>query len=74
MEVVARLLEDQVSEIETFDETMREPVRAYEIPTSFSDEKVDTESSVPTQGRALESSDVLGQLQFLPRLENNEEF
>ncbi|KAF4453698.1 serine/threonine protein kinase [Fusarium austroafricanum] len=74
LEVVAQLLEVQVRDIETFDETMREPVRAYEIPASFSHEKMDTESSVPTQGRALGSSDVLGQFQLLPRLDNSEEY
>ncbi|KAF4957958.1 hypothetical protein FGADI_2787 [Fusarium gaditjirri] len=59
----AKLLELQVKDLETFDETMREPVRAYGIPTGAGHEK--TGNSAPSDLGG--SSDLLSQFQLLAR-------
>ncbi|KAF4437604.1 serine threonine kinase [Fusarium acutatum] len=45
LEVAAKLLESQVKDLETFDETMREPFRAYGFETDDRREQAGTEES-----------------------------
>ncbi|KAF4339471.1 serine threonine kinase [Fusarium beomiforme] len=70
LEKASKLLELQVKDLETFDETMREPVRAYGIPADVSHEKANTEDVVPTGLGG--SSDLLGEMQLQARYEDKE--
>ncbi|KAH7211139.1 kinase-like domain-containing protein [Fusarium oxysporum] len=63
LEAAAKLLELQVKDLETFDETMREPVRAYGIPTDAGHEKTRESALFGLSG----SSDLMGQFQLLAR-------
>jgi hypothetical protein len=56
-EAAAKLLKLQVKDLENFDETLREPVRAYGFETDADHEKAG--DSVPS--RLNGSSDLLGQ-------------
>jgi hypothetical protein len=69
LEAAAKLLELQVKDLENFDETMREPVRAYGIPTVASHEK--TGDSAPTGLSG--SPDLFGQFQLLTRFGDDKE-
>jgi ribonuclease HIII len=69
LEAAAKLLELQVKDLETFDETMREPVRAYGIPTDADHEK--TGNSAPSDLSG--SSDLFGPIQLLARYADDEE-
>ncbi|KAJ4107881.1 hypothetical protein NW760_008727 [Fusarium oxysporum] len=69
LEAAAKLLELQVKDLETFDETMREPVRAYGIPTDVDHEK--TGNSAPSDLSG--SSDLFGPIQLLARYADDEE-
>ncbi|RKL39771.1 hypothetical protein BFJ72_g6499 [Fusarium proliferatum] len=61
LEAAAKLLKLQVKDLESFDETMREPVRAYGFETDVDREK--NGDSVPSGLNG--SSDLLGQFQLL---------
>ncbi|KAF5647946.1 serine threonine kinase [Fusarium sp. NRRL 52700] len=61
LEAAAKLLKLQVKDLETFDETMREPVQAYGIPTGVGLEK--TGDSAPSDLNG--SSDLGTQFQLL---------
>lgn len=61
LEAAAKLLKLQVKDLESFDETMREPVRAYGFETNADREK--NGDSVPSGLNG--SSDLLGQFQLL---------
>lgn len=61
LEAAAKLLKLQVKDLESFDETMREPVRAYGFETDADREK--NGDSVPSGLNG--SSDLLGQFQLL---------
>ncbi|KAF4500984.1 serine threonine kinase [Fusarium agapanthi] len=65
MEAAAKLLKLQVKDLESFDETMREPVRAYGFETGVSREKTGVEEGVPTE--IVCSSDFFGPTQLLAR-------
>ncbi|RBR16019.1 hypothetical protein FVER53590_28320 [Fusarium verticillioides] len=69
LDAASKLLELQVKELGTFDETMREPVGAYEIPTDVGHEK--TGDSVPSGLGG--SSDLIGQFQLLARYGDDQE-
>ncbi|RKK60668.1 hypothetical protein BFJ66_g1689 [Fusarium oxysporum f. sp. cepae] len=69
LEAAAKLLELQVKDLETFDETMREPVRAYGIPTDADHEK--TGNSAPSDLSG--SSDLFGPIKLLARYADDEE-
>ncbi|KAL7764780.1 hypothetical protein ACKLNR_005925 [Fusarium oxysporum f. sp. zingiberi] len=69
LEAASKLLELQVKDLETFDETMREPVRAYRIPTDAGHEK--TRDSAPSGLSG--SSDLMGQFQLLARFEDDKD-
>ncbi|RBA19858.1 CMGC protein kinase [Fusarium proliferatum] len=64
LEATAKLLELQVKDLESFDETMREPVRGYGIPHDADHEKIG--DSVPSGLGG--STDLLGQFQLLATL------
>ncbi|KAG7407037.1 hypothetical protein Forpe1208_v012812 [Fusarium oxysporum f. sp. rapae] len=69
LEAAAKLLELQVKDLETFDETMREPVRAYGIPTDAGHEKTGDSAPSGLSG----SSDLMGQFQLLARFEDDKD-
>ncbi|EXK34722.1 CMGC protein kinase [Fusarium oxysporum f. sp. lycopersici 4287] len=69
LEAAAKLLELQVKDLETFDETMREPVRAYGIPTDADHEKAGNSAPSDLSG----SSDLFGPIQLLARYADDEE-
>ncbi|KAL5605740.1 hypothetical protein FOVSG1_005887 [Fusarium oxysporum f. sp. vasinfectum] len=69
LEAAAKLLELQVKDLENFDEAIREPVRAYGIPTDTSYEKTGDSAPAGLSG----SSDLLGQFQLLTRFGNEKE-
>ncbi|KAF5252188.1 hypothetical protein FANTH_2744 [Fusarium anthophilum] len=71
LEVAARLLESQVKDLETFDETMREPFRAYGFETD------DRREQAGADGRATEltgSSDLFSPIQLLARSEDDKQY
>ncbi|CCT73317.1 uncharacterized protein FFUJ_09998 [Fusarium fujikuroi IMI 58289] len=63
LDAASKLLELQVKELGTFDETMRGPVRAYEIPIDAGHEK--TGGNAPSD--LSSSSNLMGQLHLLER-------
>ncbi|KAF5989668.1 CMGC protein kinase [Fusarium bulbicola] len=65
MEAAAKLLKLQVKDLESFDETMREPVRAYGFETGVSREKTGVEGSAPAE--TVGSSDFFGSMQLVAR-------
>nr|RBQ88790.1 hypothetical protein FVER53263_20889 [Fusarium verticillioides] len=69
LDAASKLLELQVKELGTFDEAMREPVRAYEIPTDAGREKTGDLTPSALSG----SSDLMGQFQLLARFGDDQE-
>lgn len=65
LEAATKLLELQVKDLESFDETMREPVRAYGFETEDNREKIGVGKGAPTE--MVGSSDFFGPMQLLAR-------
>ncbi|KAI1055752.1 hypothetical protein LB506_009217 [Fusarium annulatum] len=65
LEAAAKLLELQVKDLESFDETMREPVRAYGFETEDNREKTSVGEGAPPG--IFGSSDSFGPMQLLAR-------
>ncbi|KAG5786225.1 hypothetical protein H9Q73_000165 [Fusarium xylarioides] len=63
LEAAAKLLKLQVKDLESFDETMREPVRAYGLETDDSGEKTGVAEDAPTE--TVGPSDFFGPMRLV---------